>query len=92
MAGVPIFSIRELSRNASSVIELVTRTRRAVLVTKRGEPVAAVVPLDAADVEDLVLARAPQFLEDLAAGEEDIAAGRTVALHEALAELGAEDA
>lgn len=85
------FSIRELARNASRVVDDVSRTKRPALVTKRGAPVAAVVPLDAEDVEDLVLARAPEILEDLAAGEADIAAARTVALREALAQLEAEE-
>lgn len=84
------FSIRELARNASRVVDDVTRTKRPALVTKRGTPIAAVIPLDAEDIEDLVLARAPEILEDLAAGEADIDAGRTVPLHEALAELDAE--
>ncbi len=84
-------SIRELSRNASGVVDQVTRTGRPALVTKHGAPVAAVVPLDAGDVEDLVLARAPAYLEDLAAAEEDIAAGRTVPLREILAELEADE-
>lgn len=85
-------SIRELSRNASGVADEVTRIGRPALVTKHGAPVAAVVPLDAGDVEDLVLTRAPEYLEDLAAGEEDIAGGRTSPLHEALAELDAKEA
>jgi prevent-host-death family protein len=90
-AGMATFSIRELARNASRVVEDVSRTKRPALVTKRGVPVAAVVPLDAEEVEDLVLARLPGILEDLAAGEADIADGRTVSLHDALAELDAGD-
>lgn len=85
------FSIRELARNASRVVEDVSRTKRPALVTKHGTPVAAVVPLGAEEVEDLVLARAPAILEDLAAGEADIAAGATVSLHDALAELDGTD-
>src|SRR5579859_3705249 len=89
--SVSTFSIRDLARKASGVVEEVTRTGRPALVTKHGAPVAAVVPLDAGDVEDLVLARAPEYLADLAAGEEDIAAGRTVPLHQALAELDTDE-
>jgi len=84
-------SIRELSRNASGVVEQVTRTGRPAVVTKRGAPVAAVIPLDAEELEDLILAKAPQFLNDIKAAEEDIAAGRGRFLHEFLDELDAEE-
>lgn len=87
MNRVGSVSIRELSRNASSVVEEVTRTGRPALVTKHGAPVAAVIPLDAVELEDFVLAKASQFLEDLQVAEQDIAAGRTRSLSDALAEL-----
>ncbi len=47
-------SIRELSRNASSVAA-VARSGRLTLVTRHGALVAAVVPIDENDLEDLVL-------------------------------------
>ena len=70
-------SIRELSRNASGVVDEVARTGRPAVVTKHGVPVAAVVPIDEADLEDMVLARAPEYLADIGAADEDLAAGRT---------------
>ncbi len=85
-------SIRELSRNASGVIDEVTRSGRPAVVTKHGAPVAAVVPLDAGELEDFVLARAPEYLEDLRVAEDDIAAGHTRPLGDVLAELDAADA
>lgn len=84
-------SIRELSRNASGVIEEVSRTGRPAVVTKHGAPVAAVVPLDAGELEDFVLAKAPEYLEDLEVAEQDIAAGNTRSLGDLLVELGDED-
>lgn len=92
MGRMASVSIRELSRNASGVVEEVTRTGRPAVVTKRGAPVAAVIPLDADELEDFILSRAPEFLEDLRVAEEDIAAGRTRPLDEVLAELDAEEA
>jgi prevent-host-death family protein len=80
-------TIRELSRNASSVVDEVARTGRPALVTKHGAPVAAVIPLDATELEDLALAKTPGFLEDLAAAEEDLAAGRTRPAADIFAEL-----
>ena len=70
-------TIRELSRNVSGVVDEVARTGRPALVTKHGAPVVAVVPVSEAELEDLVLARLPEYLEDLAAADEDLAAGRT---------------
>src|SRR5688500_16635781 len=70
-------SIRDLSRNASRVVDEVARTGRPAIVTKHGVPLAAVVPLDEGDLEDLVLAKAPEYLADMAAADEDLAAGRT---------------
>ncbi len=70
-------SMRDLSRNASGVVDEVARTGRPALVTKHGAPVAALVPVDQSELEDLVLAKAPAYLADLAAADEDLAAGRT---------------
>jgi prevent-host-death family protein len=83
-------SIRELSRNASGVVREVTRTGRPALVTKRGAPVAAVIPLDAEELEDFILSKTPEILSDLQATDRDMAAGETVSLEDALAQLKAE--
>jgi antitoxin YefM len=80
-------SIRDLSRNASSVVDDVARTGRPAIVTKHGAPVAALVPVDEAELEDLVLAKAPEYLEDLVAADEDLAAGRTRSAADVFAEL-----
>lgn len=84
-----IVSIRELSRNTSSVVDDVARTGRPALVTKHGAPVAAVVPVDADDLEDLVLSKAPEYLADMAAADEDLAAGRTRSAADVFDELDA---
>jgi prevent-host-death family protein len=91
MVFVIATSIRELSRNASRVIDRVIRTGRPTLVTRRGTPVAAVVPLDAGDVEDLVLARTPEYLADMAAADDDVAARRGQFVDEVLAGIDAEE-
>ena len=82
-------SIRDLSRNASSVVDEVARTGRPAIVTKHGTPVAALVPVDEAELEDLVLAKAPEYLEDLVAADEDLAAGRTRSATDLFDELDA---
>jgi prevent-host-death family protein len=80
-------SIRDLARNASGVVAAVARTGRPALVTRHGEPLAAVVPVDPADLEDLILAKAPEYLSDLVAAEEDLGAGRTRPASEVFEEL-----
>jgi prevent-host-death family protein len=48
--------IRELAANVSAVIADVAKSGRPAVVTKHGEPVAALIPI--ADLQDLLLARA----------------------------------
>ena len=51
-------SIRELSRNPSAVVDEVVRSGRPALVTRNGKPVAALVRIDQAALEDWVQATA----------------------------------
>ena len=77
-------SIRDLQRNTSGVVAEVADTKHAALVTRHGEPVAALVPIDAQDLEDYLLSKVPGFAEDMAAAEraqrrgEDTLRGRCV--------------
>lgn len=85
-------SIRELSRNASGVVDDVARTGRPALITKHGVPVAAVVPIDEGELEDMVLARAPEYLADMGAADDDLATGRTSSAADVFDELDHADA
>jgi prevent-host-death family protein len=85
---VTTVSIRELSRNTSGVVSDVAASGRPTVITKRGVPVAAVVPFDASDLEDLVLAKAQGYLGDMAAADHDLREGRTRSADEVFAELG----
>jgi len=68
--------IRDLSRNASQVIDQVSSTGNPMIVTKHGRPVAAVVAVDADALEDFVLATAPEYASDRRAADRDLAADR----------------
>lgn len=70
-------SIRDLQRNTSGVIADVADSKHTALVTRHGEPVAALVPIDAQDLEDYLLSKVPGFAEDMAAAERAHAAGQT---------------
>lgn len=78
--------IRELGRNPSKVVSEVETTRRPALITRHGKPVAAMVPINGEDLEDWLLANAPEFVDDRTTAEDELAAGQTQDLEEVLEE------
>jgi hypothetical protein len=60
---------------------------RPPVVTKHGAQVAAVIPIDAGDLEDFVLAEAPRYIADMEAADADLRVGRTRNAAEVFAEL-----
>lgn len=85
-------SIRDLQRNTSGVVADVADSKQAALVTRHGEPIAALVPVDAQDLEDYLLSKVPSFAEDMAAAEQAYANGETRSAADVFAELDAQDA
>jgi prevent-host-death family protein len=49
-----VVSASELKTRCSEVIERVAKEHRSVIVTKRGKPVACIVPIEPATAESLV--------------------------------------
>lgn len=88
---VSTISIRDLQRNTSGVVADVANSKRAALVTRHGEPIAALVPIDAQDLEDYLLSKVPGFAEDMAAADQAHADGQTRSAADVLAELDAQD-
>jgi prevent-host-death family protein len=86
-----IVSIRDLQRNTSGVIADVADSKHTALVTRHGEPVAALVPIDAQDLEDYLLSKIPSFAEDMAAADEALADGHTRPAADMFAELDERD-
>jgi prevent-host-death family protein len=85
-------SIRDLANHTKSVVEEVVRSGRPAVVTQRGRPLVAVVPIDEEALEDWVLANAPEFVSNMAEADAEIAAGvHGHSLDEVLAELEAEE-
>ncbi len=68
--------IRDLKTHASDIVDR-AEAGEAFLVTRRGKPVAVVLPFTV-DAEDLILAHAPQFIRLREAGRADFRKGRTV--------------
>jgi prevent-host-death family protein len=84
-------SIRELGRQVSGVVNEVRTTGRPTFVTHRGTPVAVLLPLDAEQLEDHVLANAPEYVASMRAADKAIERGEPgVALADAIAEFEAE--
>jgi antitoxin (DNA-binding transcriptional repressor) of toxin-antitoxin stability system len=79
--------VRELARHASSIINDIEQNKEPTLVTRRGRPVVYMLPVDSEEFEDFVLAHAPQFVDGMVVADVELAAGETVSLAEARAEL-----
>ena len=69
--------IRDLKTHASEIVER-AEAGEAFLVTRRGKPVAVVLPFSV-DAEDLILAHAPQFMKLREEGRADLRKRKTVA-------------
>jgi prevent-host-death family protein len=68
--------IRDLKTHASEIVER-AEAGEAFLVTRRGKPVAVVLPFTV-DAEDLILAHAPRFIRLRAEGRADLRKRKTV--------------
>lgn len=86
-----VMGIRDFSRKISSWIENVETTGEPVVITRHGRAVAALVPVNSSAFEDLILANAPAFIEDMASADAELAAGETSTLEETLAAIDAEE-
>jgi prevent-host-death family protein len=83
--------VRELARHASAIINEIEQNKEPALITRRGRPVAYMLPVDSEEFEDFVLAHAPAFVEGMAAAETELAAGETVSLADVRRELQGEE-
>jgi prevent-host-death family protein len=84
---MPTISIRDLGRRPSRVIDEVVRTGRPTIVTRHGRPVTAMVAIDPDELEDFVLAHAPEFVRATRAADADLRAGRVRAAADVFAEI-----
>ena len=80
-------SIRDLGRRPSQVVDEVIRTGRPAIITRHGRPATAVVALDSDELEDYVLAHAPEFARSMREADADLRAGRARPATEVLAEI-----
>lgn len=79
--------VRELKAHASEMIARLAAGERFV-ITKRGLPVGVLLPLAAADVEDLILAEAEPFVEMRRRARREHARGESVSWRAARGKAG----
>jgi prevent-host-death family protein len=80
-------SIRDLGRRPSQVVDEVVRTGRPAIVTRHGRPVTAMVAINPDELEDFVLAHAPEFVRATRAADADLRAGRVRTAADVFAEI-----
>lgn len=80
-----VVGIRQLSRETSRVIQKFEETGEPVVITREGQPIGALMPVDRAQLQDIVLATAPKSLELHERAKADLAEGQTRSLEEAAA-------
>lgn len=80
---MPAITIRALADGASRVVREVQESGRPAVITNRGRPVAAIVPLTTEQLEDWVLANLPEFTESMMEADEDLRSGLTTSLEDA---------
>ena len=87
---VPTVSIRDLANKASAVVDEVAKSGKPAVVTKRGKPIAAVVPIDPDALDEWVLANAPEYVKAMREADRDLVTGQTGSLDDLRGELTAE--
>jgi len=80
-------SIRDLGRRPSQVVDEVVRTGRPAIITRHGRPVTAMVAVDPDELEDFVLAHAPEFVRARRDADADLRARRARLADEVFAEI-----
>ncbi|MBI4728179.1 MAG: type II toxin-antitoxin system Phd/YefM family antitoxin [Acidobacteria bacterium] len=80
--------VRELRAELAGLLDQVTDLREHVIVTRRGRPAAAIVPIDEYEAleETAEILSDAQALADIRRGRADLKAGRTHTLDEIRAE------
>lgn len=92
VSTVPTISIRDLARRSSRVVADVVSSGRPAIITRRGKPVGALIAIDPNELEDFVLANAPEYAAAIRDADADLVRGRTRPLSDVVDELDAKTA
>jgi prevent-host-death family protein len=79
-------SVRDLLRKAKPVFDQIERDQAPVLITRKGRPFAALVPVDPEAAEAMTLSAAPELIENRNRAKNARAEGRTEPVEEPLDE------
>jgi antitoxin (DNA-binding transcriptional repressor) of toxin-antitoxin stability system len=82
-----VVKMRELLRQPKSVFETLERTGEPIIVTREGEPVAALFPVDREQAAEMAMAALPEFVESRARAANARSEGRTSSAAELLREF-----
>lgn len=82
-----VVGVRDLAKRASAIVDDVAVKNEGAVITKRGKPVAVLMPIDSERFEDHLLATAPEFLAATAEADVELREGRTVSLADVLADI-----
>ena len=73
-----VVTIRELARSTRRVVDGVHRSGKAALVTRGGQPVVAIIPIDGDALSVWVLEQSRAVATSLRAANADLARGRAL--------------
>ncbi len=88
---MPTIGVRDLQRNPGRILDELERSGRPAFVTRHGQPAAVLLPLDAAALEDYVLANGPEYVASMHETDEDGRAGRARSAADVIADIEVED-
>lgn len=83
---MPTISIRELARRPSRVVDDVISSGRPAIITRHGKPVSAMIAIDPDELEDFVLANAPEYAAAMREADADLKMGRVRSAADVLGE------
>lgn len=90
-SAMPTVNARDLARRTADILDDVEKTGRPALVVRNGRPVAALVAIDEAELEDFVLASAPEYARGMREANAALIAGSVRDADDLFAELDSED-
>jgi antitoxin (DNA-binding transcriptional repressor) of toxin-antitoxin stability system len=84
---MPFIGVRQLCRENAKIFADLEKTGEPVVIARHGKPIAALIRVQESQLNDLVLAAAPEFTQSISEADEDLVAGRAEPLGAVLAEL-----
>lgn len=81
-----MISVRDLQRNAKDIFDKVEGDSEPMVITRRGRPIAALMPVNQIQAEAILVSTSAEFIESREHAENARSEGRTVSLQQVLSE------